>query len=333
MNLKKYCLVIVGLLLLSMLVPTAFATDPTADWCKDVRIVFFPGGPPGGVFANNVFNGAKQAEMDTGADVSYVFSDWDPQKMIQQFKESIAMSPDGIAIMGHGSQDAWEPLVAEAEEAGIIVTTQNVPLPRSQAEYSSAGLGYAGAIQYDAGWALGAEAVKRFDLTEGDRAAVWGMLSQPSRGERSKGVIEALEDAGVEVDYFEIDQASNSDPAAATPQFAAYLASHPDAKLIVTDHGGLTATLETYFTAAGKGPDDVYGAGFDMSPATLAAIRGGWTDLVIDQQPWLQGYLPILQVCLTKVYGFSGLHVNTAGAFADQDNIEFLAPLVEVEIR
>src|SRR5690242_8957354 len=51
-------------------------------WCKDVRIVFFPGGPQGGVFAVNVYNGAKQAEADLGPKVDYVWSDWDPQKMI-----------------------------------------------------------------------------------------------------------------------------------------------------------------------------------------------------------------------------------------------------------
>ena len=60
---------------------------------------------------------------------------------------------------------------------------------------------------------------------------------------------------------------------------------------------------------------------------------GGWTDLVIDQQPWLQGYLPILQICLSKVYGFSGLMIDTGAGFADKDNVEFLAPFVEQEIR
>ena len=54
---------------------------------------------------------------------------------------------------------------------------------------------------------------------------------------------------------------------------------------------------------------------------------------MIDQQPWLQGYLPILQICLSKIYGFSGLHIDTGGGFADKDNIDFLAPLAEKEIR
>ncbi len=309
------------------------AQQTGAGWCKDVKIVFFPGGPAGGVFANNVYNGAKQAEADLGPSVQYVFSDWDPQKMIQQFKEAVATNPDGIAVMGHPGDDAFSPLIDEAESKGIIVTSQNTELPASFAKYQSKGFGYVGAVNYTAGYNLGKEAVNRFGLGAGDRAMVWGLLSQPSRGERTKGVIDALEEAGVTVDYLEIDAATNADPAAGTPTFTGYVSANPDVKLVVTDHGGLTATLETYLKAAGKGPDDIIGAGFDLSPATLAAIRGGWTDLVIDQQPWLQGYIPILQICLTKVYGFSGLMVDTGAGFATKDNIEFLAPLVEKEIR
>jgi simple sugar transport system substrate-binding protein len=56
------------------------------------------------------------------------------------------------------------------------------------------------------------EAVRRFELGEGDRAFVWGLLSQPTRGERTQGVIDALEEAGVTVDYQEIDPATNADP-------------------------------------------------------------------------------------------------------------------------
>lgn len=304
-----------------------------AGWCSGVDIVFFPGGPAGGVFANNVYNGAKQAEADLGPNVQYVFSDWDPQKMIQQFREAAATSPDGIAVMGHPGDEAFSPLIDDAQAQGIIVTSQNTELPASFGKYQGNGFGYVGAVNYTAGYNLGKEAVNRFGLGAGDRAMVWGLLSQPSRGERTKGVIDALEEAGVTVDYLEIDAATNADPAAGTPTFTGYVSANPDVKMVVTDHGGLTATLQTYLTAAGKGPDDIIGAGFDLSPATLEAIRGGWTDLVIDQQPWLQGYIPILQICLSKVFGFSGLMVDTGAGFATADNIEFLAPLVEKEIR
>jgi simple sugar transport system substrate-binding protein len=316
--------------------PKQEAPKPEADaskWCSGVKLVFFPGGPPGGVFANNVYNGAKQAEADLGPTVQYYFSDWDTQKMIQQFKEAVALKPDGIAIMGHPGDDAFDPLIMDAQKQGIWVTSQNTPLPKVEEMFKGSGFGYVGQELYATGWNLGNEAIRRFGLKAGDRAFVWGLLSQPTRGERTRGVKEALEKAGLTVDYQEIDSATNADPQAGTPTIAGYMASHPDVKLIVTDHGGLTATMETYIKAGGKGPDDVFGIGFDLSPATVAAIKSGYTDLVIDQQPWLQGYLPILQLCLTEKYGFSGLHIDTGGGFASKDNVDFLAPLAEKEIR
>jgi len=335
--LRKAGLVVALVLVLALALPTVAygqgSEGPKEKWCSGVKIVFFPGGPAGGVFAVNVYNGAVQAASDLGANVDYVWSDWDPQKMIQQFAEAMAMNPDGIAIMGHPGEDAFEPLVDEAIAKGIIVTSQNTTLPRIEAKYAGVGFGYVGQELYATGYNLGNEIIRRAGLVEGDRAMVWGLLSQPTRGLRTQGVIDAFEEAGLTVDYLEIDTATNADPPAGIPTFVAYVSSNPDVKVVVTDHGGLTATLQSYLEAAGKGPDDIYGAGFDLSPATVEAIRSGYTDLVIDQQQWLQGYLPILQICLTEKFAFSGLHIDTGGGFASADNIDVLAPLVEAVIR
>jgi simple sugar transport system substrate-binding protein len=235
--------------------------------------------------------------------------------------------------MGHPGDDAFSAVVADAEAQGIIVTSQNTTLPTLEEQYKTNGFGYVGAELYSAGHALGAEAVSRFGLGAGDKAMVWGLLAQAGRGERTKGVIDALEEAGMTVDYLEIDDATNADATAGIPTFVGYVSANPDVKLVVTDHGALTASLETYLTTAGLGPDDVYAAGFDLSSATVEAIRGGWTDLVIDQQQWLQGYLPILQICLTHNYLFTGLHIDTGAGFAHKDNVEMLAALVDKQIR
>ena len=308
---------------------------PAAEdkWCSDTKIVFFPGGSPGGPFATVVYNGALAAQADLGADVEYVWSDWNPENMVTQFAQAAALNPDGIAIMGHPGDDAFESLVDDAEAQGIIVTSSNTQLPRLQGRYSSNGFGYVGAILYDAGYALGSEAVARFGLAEGDRAFVWGLLAQAGRGERTKGIVDSLEDAGLVVDYLEIDDATNADAAAGVSQFVGYASANPDVKLVVTDHGALTATMETYLSSAGFGPDDVIGAGFDLSSATVEAIRGGWTDLVIDQQQWLQGYLSVLQICLTDNYAFTGLQIDTGAGFAHAGNVELLADLVDQQIR
>jgi simple sugar transport system substrate-binding protein len=306
---------------------------PAEKLCTGVDIVYFPGGPPGGPFATVVYNGALAADNDLDANVEYVWSDWDPEKMVRQFKEAAATKPDGIAVMGHPGDDAFQTVIDEARAAGIIVTSQNTTLPTLEAKYKGDGFGYVGQELYESGYLLGKEAIKRSGIQSGERAMVWGLLSQPTRGLRTKGVIDALEEEGVTVDYIEIDSATNADAPAGTPTFTGYVSSNPDVKLVCTDHGALTATMKTYLEAAGKGPDDIYGIGFDLSSATLDAIRGGWTDLVLDQQPYLQGYLPIVQICLTKKYGFAGLHIDTGSGFAHKDNVETLAPLVEQQIR
>jgi simple sugar transport system substrate-binding protein len=314
---------------------TTEGAAPAAEgkWCSGTNIIFFPGGAPGGPFETVVYNGAVAAAADLGPNVEYVWSDWNPEKMITQFSEAMAMKPDGIAIMGHPGNDAFAPLVDEAESKGIVVTSMNVQLPGLQDKYASSGFGYVGAIQYSAGHALGKEAFTRAGLKAGDKAFVWGLLAQAGRGERTKGVVDALEEAGVKVIYQEIDDATNADASAGVPVFVGVMSANPDIKLVVTDHGNLTATQKTFFESAGLGPDDVFGAGFDLSSATVEAIRGGWTDLVIDQQQFLQGYMAILQICLTHNYAFTGLQIDTGAGFAHKDNIEILAPLVEKQIR
>lgn len=312
---------------------TAAAQDADAQFCKDTSIVFFPGGPEGGGFATVVYNGAKAAEALFGPSVNYQWSDWDPAKMITQFSEAVATQPDGIAIMGHPGDDAFKPLVDDAVAQGIIVTVMNTELPETQAAHAPAGTGYVGATLYKAGFDLATEAVKRSGLAEGDKVFVWGLLSQAGRGQRTQGVVDGLEEAGLNVVYLEIDDATNADPAQGIPAFTGMVATNPDLKAAFFDHGNLTSTAQSYLEAAGLGPDDIFVAGFDLSPATVDAVRSGYTDLVIDQQQWLQGFEAVAQICLSHNYGFSGLNINTGGGFLDAGNVDTIAPLVAEQIR
>jgi simple sugar transport system substrate-binding protein len=302
-------------------------------WCSGTKIVFFPGGAPGGGFETVVYNGALAAAADTGANVQYLWSNWDPATMITQFQQAVATKPDGIAIMGHPGDTAFDPLIDDAESKGIIVTSMNTQLPTAEAKYASNGFGYVGAILYDAGYALGQEAVKRSGVKAGDKAFLWGLLAQAGRGERTKGVKDALEKAGLKVIYQEIDDATNADAAAGIPVFTGIFSANPDIKLMVTDHGNLTGTVQSFLQAAGKKPGEVYAAGFDMSGNAVTAIQGGWLQLVIDQQQYLQGYFGVLQLCMTIKYGFSGLLINTGAGFVDKNNVDKLAPLVAKQIR
>jgi simple sugar transport system substrate-binding protein len=306
---------------------------PAGRFCEGMNIRFVPGGTEGGGFETVVYNGAKAAEEAFGPSVDYQWSDWDPSTMISQFQEAVAAEPDGIAIMGHPGDDAFDPLIDDAISQGILVTAMNTELPNAQAAHASEGFGYVGATLHDAGFNLAQEAIKRGNLQSGDRVFVWGLKAQPGRGERTQGILDALDEAGMTVDYLEIDDATNADPASGVPAYTGYVSANPDVKAIFIDHGNLTSTIPTYMEAANQGPDDVYASGFDLSPSTVEGVQNGFVDLVIDQQQWLQGFEAVLQLCLTHSYGFSGLNIDTGGGFVDSSNIEAIAPLVEQQIR
>ncbi len=295
-------------------------------------IYFFCGGPPGCPFATVVYNGARAAAEILGdrVEVRYVWSDWNPEKMVIQFQEAVAARPHGICIMGHSGDDALRPFVEEAIAKGIIVTSQNTTLPTLEEKYRSLGFGYVGQDLYGSGYMLGKAVVERAGLKPGDRAMVWGLLyREPTRGQRTKGVVDALQEAGVIVEYIEISPEVDADPALGTPTFVAMMKKYPDIKAVVTDHGYLTATLPSWMEAAGLKPGQVYGAGFDVSPPTLKGIREGWIGVVHSQQPFLQGFLPIFQVYLTYHYKIAGLHIDTGIGLIDKNNVEFFADLVE----
>ncbi len=310
--------------------PSGGGAAPAAQFCSGMKITFFPGGTPGGSFETVVYNGAKAAQAAFGPDVSYQWSNWDPATMITQFQQAVATKPDGIAVMGHPGDASFDSLINDAIKQGIAITVMNTELPTAEAAH---GLGYTGAVLHDAGAALANEAIKRGGLKSGDEVFVWGLAAQPGRGERTKGITDALTAAGMKVDYLEIDSATNADPNAGTATFTGFAASHPNIKAMFIDHGNLTSAIPTFMKAANLAPGKVFAAGFDMSPSTVQGIKDGYVSLVIDQQEYLQGFFGVEQLCMEKKFGFGGLFINTGAGFVDKTNIDAIGPLVTQQIR
>ncbi len=316
-----------------LLAPNVQAADTLEQSGKGLTIYFDVGGSVGEPYATVVQNGAAQAAADLGCEVKFVYSNWDPQTMLENIKKSMAASPDGIVVMGHPGDDAYEPLITEAVAKGIVVTASDTELPRLTAANQSKGFGYVGVDNKTRGIALASEAIRRFNLQKGDKALVWGLKSKPTRGLSTIGITDTLEQAGLEVSYMEITPEIDKDSSLGAPLMTAALAANPDTKIVFMDHGALTGQLENFFRAAGVAPDTIIGCGFSLSPATAAAIKSGYVDLVGDGQPFLQGYLPVLQIVMTKKFGFSGLVIETGAGFVHKDNIDLIAPLAEKGIR
>ncbi len=318
--------IILAVLLIFTLAVPALAQDDLdrAHWCEGVTVRFFAGGTEGDAFAGIVYRGALAAERDLGANVEYVFSGWDSELMTQQLREAVAQAPDGIAMMGHPGNEAIMPLAAEAAEAGIIMMYQNVDVDQVRAQY---GGGYVGAQLASQGRALGAEAIRQFGLGEGDKAIVLANLAQRERALRELGVWEALEEAGVEVIHVDSPPTWAADPNLGIPSIVAAITDNPDVKLMAFSGGQVLGNTQTYFEAAGLEAGQVKAVGFDTNEFIMQGFEDGWIHLTSDQQPFLQGYLPILSICQTAKFGLAPLNADTGAGFIDVSNYQQVADL------
>lgn len=316
---------------LVLLASTATQAQALRDnWCSDVHIRFFVGGAEGDGFGTIVYNGARQAQADTGAQVDFIFSGWQSEKMVQQLREAVAARPDGIAMMGHPGPASIEPLAEEAAAAGILMMYQNVDVPDVRAKF---GGGYVGANLTPQGYALGAEAVRLSGIGSGDKAIVVADWSQENRVIRELATVKALEDAGVEVIKLTTTPEMAGDPNLAIPVISAGLLANPDVKLIGYPGGQMLGNAPTYMEAVGKKPGEIFNIGFDTSPQIVEAFKNGWVQLTSDQQPFLQGYLPILSLCQQKVYGLGAMSVDTGAGFVTPDNYGVVADLAIEGLR
>jgi simple sugar transport system substrate-binding protein len=291
------------------------------------------GGNPGDGATWARTNGALDAGKAFGIKIVEQYSAWQPEKMLDQFREAEAAKPTCIGIMGHPGNGAFADLVADARKQGIIVTSGNAPLTELAAKYQSEGFGYAGVELYAGGWLTGTQMVEYGHLKAGDKALEYGLLSQGERGKSDQGLKDALEKAGLKVDYIEISPEVNADPSLAVPILTAYLAKNPDVKAIGTQHGGVTSVLGRALEAAGKKPGEVTVGGIDLAPATIDGLEGGWISVTLDQQLYLQGFIPVVQCVLSANYGFTGFSVNTGGGVVTPKTIKGLIPLIEKGIR
>jgi simple sugar transport system substrate-binding protein len=314
---------------LAAITAPAIAADMIGE---GVTVYMQMGGQPGEPPVLPRTNGAKAAAAALGVNLIEQYSSWQAETMLAQFREALAAKPNCIVIMGHPGNDAFADVVADAVAQGIVVTSGNAPLKELQVKYQDKGFGYAGVDLYEGG-AITARAMLAAGLASGDKAMVFGNFSRGDRGLSDTGMADTLEKAGVTVDRLEMSEEVNGNPPLAIPQLVAYLQQHPDTKAIGTQHGGITPLLPDVGQQAGKGPGDIIFGGIDTDPKTVDAVKAGTMTATLDQQLYLQGFLPVLQCVLSAKYQMGGFTTNTAAGTLSPANVEKLIPLIDAGIR
>ena len=87
--------------------------------------------------------------------------------------------------------------------------------------------------------------------------------------------------------------------------------------------GGSTQSIAQGIKKYGLRAKGVKGGGYDLTPVTQQLLAAGQIDFTIDQQPYLQGFLPILELYLYKVsQSLTGIaDVNTGLKFLDKTTV------------
>jgi len=300
---------------------------------RGITMYFQMGGNPGDGSTLPRTNGARAAAAAFGVKLVEQYSGWQPEVMLNHFREALAASPACIEIMGHPGNEAFMGLVADAVKRGVVVTSGNSPLTKLEKQHVGSGFGYAGVDLYEGGKLTAQKMIEFGGLKKGDKALEYGLRAQAERGKSDQGLYDTLKAAGLDVDYIEISPEVDHDSSLGVPILAAYIQKHPGLKAIGTQHGNVTGFAGKAVQQAGKKPGEIIVGGIDLAPATIEGLKKGYISVVLDQQLYLQGFLPVVQCVLSKNYGLSGLSTNTGAGVVTSKTINELVPLIEKGIR
>ncbi|HLZ81403.1 MAG TPA: sugar ABC transporter substrate-binding protein [Ktedonobacteraceae bacterium] len=236
-------------------------------------------------------------------------------EMVNAMNTAIAAKADGIAV-AIVDKTAFNAPVANALNAGIPVVSYNADAPASSGNKR---LAYIGQDLYQSGVALGNRIVEL--VPSGDIAGFIATPGQLNIQPRIDGAKAAIQASGKPINFTEI--ATGAQLPDELSHIEAYYLGHQSVKgMVAVDAGstqGLSQIMEKY-SLQSKG---IHAGGFDLQPKTLQEIQKGNLDFTIDQQPYLQGFLPVMQLFLYKLSG--GLmfpsETDTGLLFVTKDNV------------
>jgi simple sugar transport system substrate-binding protein len=258
---------------------------------------------------NTVKNGIALAGTQMGVTVEYRNPPTgDLADMARIIEQAAASQPDGI-ITTLADFDVLSGPIRAAVDQGIDVIIMNSGTPAQAAEVGA--LMYVGQPEYDAGLAAGQRA-KRDGVAS--FLCVNHYISSPSSTERCQGFADGL---GIDLANQMID--SGQDPAEIKNRVMAYLSANPDTGAVLTL--GPTSADPTILAVKEMGiAGDIYFGTFDLGTEIVTAIKDGTIKWGIDQQPFLQAYLPVVVLTNWDRYGvLPGNNINSGPGFVTAD--------------
>ncbi len=286
----------------------------------DIRIVVVSHGQASDPFWSVVKNGVDAAQDELGITVEYLAPDtFNMVRMAQLIDAAVASAPDGL-VVSIPDADALGGSIRDAIASGIPVISMN---SGSDVRKELGVSVHVGQTEYEAG------------LGGGERMAAAGVSSAICINQevgnvaldlRCQGFSDGL---GGDVEVLAVSM----DPTEIRNQVIAYLTRNPDTEAVLTL--GPSAAEPTLAALEDEGLIGSIKLGtFDLSPTVLQALDAGKMEFAIDQQQFMQGYLPIVLLTLNHKYGLMpGADVLTGPGFVTPDNAAQVIELSAQGIR
>jgi simple sugar transport system substrate-binding protein len=249
----------------------------------------------------------------TGSETSNV------AEMVKAMQTAIAGRADGIAVAIIDPVAFGAP-IARAFAAGIPVISYNADGTPKNSPQTKMRLAYIGQSLYTSGFLMGQRIVKL--VGSGKVAlfiATFGTANIQPRLDGAEAAIKQF--GGGKITYEAV--ATTALEAQERRIVESYWIGHKDVKgMFAVDQGSTTGAILTS-RKYGLRKKGLSIGGYDLTPEIVKGINDGVADFTIDQQPYLQGFYPVVQLFLYKLSG--GLvgceDMNTGIKFVTKQNI------------
>ena len=273
------------------------------------------------------------AKLTANCQMVYVQTDGSIPEQVANMEAALARGPDAL-ITSIVDNTAFDDVIQRARDAGVIVIASNVDDLEGAA--GNARQAFVGQGFVPAGYGL-ARAQWANMPAEGPLHILVG-VSGPGQNwseSRALGVTNYLDEMIAAnpdraITYEKID--SGTDLAIVADRVGAYLAARPETNAYFDTgfwHAGVAGVLRD----RGIEPGKVLLAGFDIVPIVLDEMDAGYIQVEVDQQPYMQGFLPVMMVYLSKNVGLAPADNNTGEALVYPADVAAVRGLSEAGLR
>jgi simple sugar transport system substrate-binding protein len=238
----------------------------------------------------------------------------DVGEMLAAMRRAIRARVDGIAVSVIDPR-AFNRPTAQALARGIPVVSYNADGARGNSRLS-----YVGQDLYQSGLKFGSRITEL--VRTGDVFLFIATPGQLNMQPRIDGAVDAIRDSGMPIRARVV--ATGPDVREEEARIDATYREHRKLRGMFAVDGGSTQGVAEVMRKHKLHRRGVRAGGYDLLPKTLRAIADRHLDFTIDQQPYLQGFLPILQLFLAKYSGglVAPADTNTGLHFVTRANVK-----------